>query len=69
MSEPRSLPISKTQGEGKKRKNRKNNGNGVETITIDGKKFQKIRMLGKGAYGKVFKVKDDEGNCYAVKKV
>lgn len=56
------------QTQQKKRRNKKRGGN-CETITIDGKKFQKIRMLGKGAYGKVFKVMDDDGEYYAVKKV
>lgn len=69
MSEPRSLPTSHVQNDqSKKRKNKKKSTTG-ETITIDGKQFKKIRMLGKGAYGKVFKVKDDEENYYAVKKV
>lgn len=50
----------------KRRRNKKEKGN---TITIEGKKFNKIRTLGEGAYGKVFKVKDDDDNFYAVKKV
>ncbi len=38
-------------------------------MQIDGKMFYKIKMLGRGAYGKVFKVRDDDNNEFAVKKV
>lgn len=69
MSEPRAIPTSAVQGENNKRRKNNKKGKGTETITIDGKKFERMRMLGKGAYGKVFKVKDEEGHHYAVKKV
>lgn len=38
-------------------------------MQIDGKYFYKIKELGRGAYGKVFKVKDDKDTEFAVKKV
>jgi len=47
-------------GSNKKQKNR---------MQIDGKYFYKIKDLGKGAYGNVCKVKDEEGTEFAVKKV
>lgn len=62
-------PKNEVKCNSKRRRDKKKGTGGSETITIDGKKFQKIRMLGKGAYGKVFKVKDDDGEYYAVKKV
>lgn len=38
-------------------------------LIIDGKTFYKQKMLGHGAYGKVFKVTDDDGAFYAIKRV
>lgn len=38
-------------------------------LLIDGKTFYKQKMLGRGAYGKVFKVTDDNGAFYAIKRV
>lgn len=40
-----------------------------DRMQIDGKYFYRIKELGKGAYGKVCKVKDDDDNYFAVKKV
>jgi serine/threonine protein kinase len=45
---------------------RKRNKNRMQ---IDGKYFYKEKMLGRGAYGKVFKVHDEDKNEFAVKKV
>ena len=47
-------------GSNKRQKNR---------MQIDGKYFYKMKELGRGAYGKVCKVKDEEDNEFAVKKV
>ena len=38
-------------------------------MKIDGKTFEQIKVLGKGAYGKVVKVKDENGINYAIKKI
>lgn len=38
-------------------------------MQIDGKYFYKMKDLGRGAYGKVIKVKDEEDTEFAVKKV
>ena len=38
-------------------------------MQIDGKYFYKLKRLGEGAYGKVFKVKDEQNSIFAVKKV
>lgn len=46
-----------------------NNKRNKNRMQIDGKYFYKIKMLGKGAYGKVFKVKDENNSMYAVKKI
>lgn len=38
-------------------------------MLIDGKTFYKQKMLGRGAYGKVFKVKDENDETFAIKRV
>ena len=38
-------------------------------MKIDGKYFEQIKTLGKGAYGKVIKVRDASGKYFAIKKV
>lgn len=45
---------------------RKRNKNRMQ---IDGKYFYKIKRLGEGAYGKVIKVRDENDEVFAVKKV
>lgn len=57
---------NKSNNRGGKNKNKNKNKNRMQ---IDGKYFYKEKMLGRGAYGKVFKVHDDDNNQYAVKKI
>ena len=53
----------------KKRRPRNKNINQNKTIHIDGQDFTIIKQLGKGAYGTVEKVEDEEGYSFAIKRV
>ena len=38
-------------------------------ISINSKKYNILEPIGKGSYGEIYKIKDDDGKVYAVKKI
>jgi len=38
-------------------------------ISINSKRYNIIEQLGEGGFGKVYKVKNDDGKFYALKKI
>lgn len=64
---PNQQPSDQKTHRKKPRKRRAKNK--TKTIDIDGQDFTIIKRLGKGAYGTVEKVEDDEGYSFAIKRV
>jgi len=53
----------------RKKPRKRRNKNKAKTIHIDGQDFTIIKQLGKGAYGTVEKVEDEDGYSFAIKRV